>query len=100
MQGNEIKPIETTSDFIDDTERKILYEELPVLICYLRDLLALLQKSNDRAQQEALQRDSLTDEIQRMSLRVTTRVHQLMNLPYIKQLIEEHERKELCDGEK
>lgn len=85
----------TGKDFIDDTERKIINEELPVLVRYLSDLENLLVKSNERVQTELQDQEALIEETKRITTRVITRIHQLMNLPYVKKLLEEHsEQKE------
>ena len=80
--------IETPQDFIDETERKIINEELPVLVRYLGDMELLLQQSQDRSHIEMETRDEYLHEIRRVTGHIATRVHQLINIPTIRQMLD------------
>lgn len=91
-------PIESAKDFIDETERKIINEELPIMVRYLADLEYLLQQSQDRSHREMETRDKYLIEIRRLTCHIATRVHQLINIPAIRRLFEEHEKLEEMDS--
>lgn len=89
------RPIETPQDFIDETERKIINEELPVMVRYLADLELLLQQSQDRSHIEIEARDEYIHEIRRLTGHIATRVHQLINIPVIRQMLDDRDRHEM-----
>lgn len=88
------RAIETPQDFIDETERKIINEELPVMVRYLADLELLLQQSQDRSHVEIDTRDEYLYEVRRLTGHIATRVHQLINIPVIRQMlsVDDHDK--------